>query len=81
MSKVRALFVLLADILLVIVLVLLLQIDKLVNGTLYYYGLTFSIDWAQPYWWMFRISLVLIIIAIFLISVVELPSPSFEEEK
>ena len=30
----------------------LLQIDKIVHGTLYSYGLTFSYTWAQPYWRM-----------------------------
>lgn len=28
----------------------LLQIDKMVHGTLYSYGLNFSYTWAQPYW-------------------------------
>lgn len=30
----------------------LLQIDKIVHGTLYSYGLEFSYLWAQPYWRM-----------------------------
>jgi CBS-domain-containing membrane protein len=59
----------------------LLQIDKLVNGTLYGYGLTFSTGWAEPYWAMLRSSLVLIVIAIIIISVVELPYPSFRNQK
>lgn len=63
-----------------IVLILLIQIDKLVNDTLYSYGLTFSTEWAQPYWLMLRISLLLIVVAIFIISVVELPQPSFRED-
>jgi len=59
--------------------VLLLELDKLVNGTLYNYGLEFSYNWAQPYWLMFRVSLVLIVVAVVLISVVELPHPAFED--
>ena len=69
------------DIILLVALVLLLQIDKLVNGTLYGYGLTFSTGWAEPYWAMLRSSLILIVIAIIVISVVELPYPSFRNKK
>lgn len=65
---------------LVATVVLLLEIDKLVNGTLYGYGLVFSYDWAQPYWLMFRLSLALIVVAVILISLVELPYPAFEEK-
>jgi hypothetical protein len=64
---------------LVAAVVLLLEIDKLVNGTLYGYGLVFSDNWAQPYWLMFRLTLALIVAAVILISVVELPYPAFEE--
>jgi len=64
---------------LIAVVVLLLEIDKLVNGTLYRYGLVFSDDWAQPYWLLFRVSLALIVVAVILISLVELPHPAFEE--
>ena len=70
----------LADAMLIVVLVLVLQIDKLVNGTLYSYGLIFNNAWAQPYWLMFRVSLILIVVAIFMITIVELPSPLFEKE-
>lgn len=65
---------------LIAVVVLLLEIDKLVNGTLYGYGLVFSYDWAQSYWLVFRLSLVFIVVAIILISVVELPYPAFQEK-
>lgn len=44
----------------------------MVHGTLYNYGLTFSTAWAEPYWLVFRISIVLIIVAISVISVGEL---------
>jgi len=80
MSKLRASLITLGDIMLGIVLILLIQIDKLVNDTLYGYGLTFSTEWAQPYWLMLRISLLLIVVTIFIISVVELPQPSFRED-
>ncbi len=80
MSKLRASLIILGDIMLGIVLILLIQIDKLVNDTLYNYGLTFSTEWAQPYWLMLRISLLLIVVAILVISVVELPQPSFRED-
>ena len=60
------------------VVVLFLEIDKQINDQLYNYGLFFSYEWAQTYWLIFRISLVLIILAIILISAVELPQPAFE---
>jgi p-aminobenzoyl-glutamate transporter AbgT len=72
--------VLLGDAMLCVALVLIVQIDKLVNGTLYDYGLSFSDSWAQPYWLMLRLSMVLIVVAIFVISAVELPYP-IEEKK
>lgn len=80
-SKIRALIILFVDIMLVVALILLIQIDKLVNNTLYDYGLTFSTRWAEPYWTMLRSSLALIVIAIIILSVVELPYPSFEKKK
>ena len=30
-------------------------LDNIVHGSLYYYGLTFSYDWANPYWMTFKI--------------------------
>lgn len=81
MSRLRVALVILGDILLFIVVVLLLQIDQLVNGTLYGYGLVFSLEWAQPYWQLIRASLILIVVAILLISVVELPTPAFQEDQ
>jgi hypothetical protein len=32
----------------------LFQIDKIVHGNLYSYGLSFSYDWAAPYWTLVR---------------------------
>ena len=79
MSKPRVALVVLGDAILIIAIVLLLEIDKLVNNTLYGFGLVFSNDWAQPYWLLFRVTLVLIVVAVIIISVVELPHPAFEE--
>jgi len=64
---------------LIAVVILLLEIDKLVNSTLYNYGLVFSYDWAQSYWLVLRLILVFIVVAIILISVVELPYPAFQK--
>jgi len=80
-SRLRAALVILGDVMLLVAVILLLQIDQLVNGTLYSYGLIFSNDWAQPYWLLLRVSLALIVVAILLISVVELPHPAFQEDK
>ena len=81
MSKARAALVVSGDAMLIGAVVLLLEIDKLVNDMLYNYGLKFSFDWAQPYWLMFRVTLVLIVAAIILISVVELPHPAFKDKE
>ena len=79
MSRIRVALVVFCDIMLIAAVVLLLQLDRLVNDTLYSYGLVFSYDWAAPYWMFFRITVVLIVIAIVLISLVELPHPAFED--
>lgn len=81
MSKAMAALVVSGDAILIGAVVLLLEIDKLVNVTLYDYGLNFSNDWAQSYWLMFRATLVLIVAAIILISVLELPHPAFEDKE
>jgi hypothetical protein len=80
MSKAKVALVVLSDVMLVGAVALLLEIDKLVNGTLYYYGLVFSDGWAQPFWLMFRVTVALIVAAIIIISLVELPYPAFEKE-
>jgi hypothetical protein len=80
-SRLRVALVILGDVMLLVAVILLLQIDQLVNGTLYSYGLVFSSDWAQPYWLLMRVSLALIVVAILLISVVELPHPAFQEDE
>jgi hypothetical protein len=79
MSRARVALVVLGDLMLITAVVLLLELDKLVNGTLYEHGLVFSYDWAQPYWLFFRATVILIIVAILLISLVELPHPAFQE--
>ena len=81
LSRLRVALVVLGDAMLCVALVLITQIDKLVNETLYGFGLQFSLDWAQPYWLMLRVSMVSIVAAIFLISVVELPVPAFQEKR
>ena len=80
MTKARAAVVIIGDAILIIVVAVLLEIDKIINGTLYDYGLVFSNDWAQPYWLMFRATLALIVVAVIIISIIELPYPAFEEK-
>jgi hypothetical protein len=80
MSRARVALVLLGDAMLLVALVMITQIDKLVNSTLYGYGLAFDDAWAQPYWLMLRVCMVSIVAAIVLISVVELPVPAFQEK-
>ncbi len=40
--------------------VTLLRLDKIVNETLYSYGLVFSVDWAVPYWNTIRTTLAML---------------------
>jgi hypothetical protein len=80
-SRLRVALVILGDVMLLAAVILVLLIDQLVNGTLYSYGLVFSNDWAQPYELLLSVSLILIIVAIFLISVVELPHPAFQDDE
>lgn len=39
---------------------LLLQLDEIVNGLLYEYGLQFHYEWAVPYWTFLRVVLVIL---------------------
>ena len=81
MSKARIGAVILVDVLLLIALILIYQVDQMVNGTLYYFGLIFDNGWAQPYYLLSRISVIAVIVAIFMISSVELPISIFKEKK
>ena len=81
MSKARIGVVILVDVLLLIALILIYQVDQMVNGTLYYFGLIFDNGWAQPYYLLSRISVIAVIVAIFMISSVELPISIFKEKK
>ncbi len=79
-SGLRVTFVVFVDAILFAVFALLLAIDRIVNNTLYDYGLVFSDNWAQPYWLMLRASMGLTVASIFLISIVELPHSIFDEK-
>ncbi len=57
MSRIRVALVVLGDAMLCVLLVLLVQLDQLINKTLYNYGLVFSDNWAQTYWLMLRVSM------------------------
>jgi hypothetical protein len=81
MSRRRVALAILGDALLLVVIILLFQIDQLVNGTLYGYGLVFSNDWAQPYWLLMRVSLALIIVAVILITLWSSHTPRFKKTK
>ena len=81
MSRLRVALVVMGDALLCVVLVLLVQIDRLVNSTLYSYGLVFNDSWSQPFTLALRVSMGLIVGAILVISLVELPYPIFEEKE
>jgi hypothetical protein len=80
MSKLRVSLVIFVDVLLFIALILIYQIDQLVNGTLYYYGLIFDYGWYLQYTLLSRIGVVGIAVAMFLLSSVELPISAFKEK-
>ena len=81
MSRIRIGLVILLDALLFVALILIYYIDQMVNGTLYYYGLISNEGWLQPYYLLARLSVILIIAAIFVISSVELPFSTFKEKE
>jgi heme/copper-type cytochrome/quinol oxidase subunit 3 len=81
MSRLRIGFVILTDVLLIIALIMIYYVDQMVNGTLYYFGLIFDNGWAQPYYLLSRLSVILIIAAILMISSAELPISALKEKK
>ena len=81
MSKIRIVFVIFVDMLLFTALIMIYYVDQMINGTLYYFGLIFDAVWAQPYNLLSRLTVILIIAAIFLISSVELPISAFKEKE
>jgi hypothetical protein len=54
----------------------LLRLDKIVNETLYSYGLVFSVNWAVPYWNTIRTTLAMLGLII-VVAIVILPSIFF----
>jgi hypothetical protein len=80
MAKIRICFIIFVDALLFIALVLIYYIDQMVNATLYNFGLISDQGWLQPYFLLSRISAILIIAAIIVISSVLLPIPALKEE-
>ena len=44
----------------IVSIVALLQLDAVVNETLYLYGLIFNVDWAIPYWNTIRTALAML---------------------
>ena len=81
MSKLRIGFVILADVLLFIALIMIYYIDQMVNGTLYSFGLIFDVGWTQPYLLLSRLSVILIIAGILLISSAEFPIAALKEKE
>lgn len=80
MAKVRIGFVILVDILLFIALVLIYYIDQMINGTLCHFGLISDKGWLQPYFLLSKITVILIIAAIIMISSAELPISVLKEK-
>ncbi|MEM3673401.1 MAG: hypothetical protein QW468_04170 [Candidatus Bathyarchaeia archaeon] len=60
---------LLVDGVLVFGILILLQLDWIVNHTLYSYNLTFGVDWAVPYWTFLRLIFGAFFLAIIAITV------------
>ena len=81
MSKLRAGFVIFADVLLVTALIMVYFLDQMVNGTLYNFGLIFDAAWSQPYYLLSRLTVALVITAILMISTVELPISALKEKE
>ena len=60
---------LLVDGVLIFAIITLLQLDWIVNHTLYNYNLHFSFNWAVPYWAFLRTSLSLLTLAVTAVSI------------
>jgi len=80
MSRIRVGFIILADVMLLTALVMIYYIDQMVNGTLYNFGLIADVGWMQPYFLFSRLFVVTIIVAIIIVSLVELPISVFKEK-
>lgn len=61
---------LLVDGVLVFAFLMLVQLDWFVHHTLYSYGLSFDLAWAEPYWSFVRIILGLLVFAVVVVTVV-----------
>ena len=81
MSKLRVGFIIFSDVLLFTALIMIYYLDQMVNGTLYYFGLIYDAGWAQPYYWLPRLSAALIIAAIIMVSSAELPISALKEKE
>ena len=81
MSKLQTGFIIFIDILLFTALFMIYRVDQMVNGTLYYFGLIFDWGWAQPYYLLSRLAVVLIIAAIVMISSAQLSISSLKEKE
>ena len=70
-----------------VTIIVLFWIDRIVNGTLYWYGLYFSLDWASAYWTMFRIGFAaswLVLITMIVLQVYfmrKTPNPAEEQRE
>lgn len=80
LNRKRAAIIVLCDALLIASVVLFLQSDLIVNGTLYYYGLIADSAWLVPYQCFFKVVLLLVVAVIFIIAMLELPTPAFESK-
>jgi hypothetical protein len=56
-------------------------VDEMTNGTLYHFGLIFDWGRVQPYYMFSRLTVILIIAAILMISSAQLPISSLKEKE
>jgi len=67
-NKLRAILDVVLFVFSVTAIIMIVLIDRLVNGTLYSYGLQFSSGWAFPYQVYFDVALALVIVNSFIVS-------------
>jgi hypothetical protein len=80
MSRIRAGIIVFVDILLFTTLIMMYYLDKMVNDTLYHFGLIADVGWMQPYYLLSRFFVVVTIAAIIMVSLAELPISAFKED-
>jgi hypothetical protein len=73
-NKQRLIIIIIADAIIFAALAMAILIDRLVNGTLYYYGLQYNVGWGSTYSIYFDAMVAFFVVSIALVSVLGVPN-------